>query len=455
LSLVSFPATAAASEARKVADVPASDNSFASIANVSADGRRVLFSAGVNTVSVSADTTTGTVHDLPGAAIRQSSQSPSGLQVVWGSRTCRPRIRAASSDGLGAARELQLPARYARYGVDGLTVADDGRVLARLGPCRRGRVDRPRVILSAAPEATTMEVVAQSRSGYSEWPVSQSGRVFALCTPVRRTKSQWTSEVTLIDTRAGLTVRRARLSTNSVAIGPYCVASDAGTATMMVIRAREARNKFTNVGVTVGGQGTPRFSLPGGTRDHGVGLEAVSPNGEQVVTSFSGLGVREATVINTRTGRYSRAFRPPNFGGTWTASDVGGMPLLPWSPFAPAVVVMHRGSVGVFDTRTLKTKRVGRVVPRFGGLRTTCFLPSGRVLMASVPDRRSARQQLFVTDIQRTRVSRIDTSALGTVTSVSCEAAGSADMVVVATSSGTLYAVAASTIDGSPLTVSQ
>jgi hypothetical protein len=222
---------------------------------------------------------------------------------------------------------------------------------------------------------------------------------------------------------------------------------------MMVIRARKARHMFTNVGVTVGGQGTPRFSLPGGTRDHGIGLEAVSPDGEQVVTR---LDVQEATVINTRTGRYSRAFRPPPYGGTWSFTGVDGMPLLPWSPFAPAVVLTSRGSVGIFNPRTLKTKRVGRVLsPRGGGMRTTCFLPSGRVLMASVPDRRFARQQLFVTDIRRTRVSRIDTSAVGTVTSMSCEAAGSGDTVVVATSAGALYAVAASTIDGSPFTVSQ
>jgi hypothetical protein len=183
-----------------------------------------------------------------------------------------------------------------------------------------------------------------------------------------------------------------------------------------------------------------------------IGLEAVSPDGEQVVTRFD---VEEATVINTRTGRYSRAFRPPRYGGTRTYAALDGMPPLPWSPFAPAVVVAHRGSVGIFNPDTLKTERVGRVVAPRGGLRTTCFLPSGRALMASVSDRRSAQQQLFVSDIRRTRLSPIDTTALGALTSVSCEAAGSADRVVVATSRGALYAVAASTIDGSPFTVSQ
>jgi hypothetical protein len=451
VSLVSFPATATASEARKIANVPASDGGSAGIANVSADARRVLLSAGGGIVS--ADTTTGMVAELPGAALGRSSQSPSGRHVVWGSRTCRPRIRAASSDTVDAARDLQLPARYARYGIDGLTVADDGRVMVRLGPCRDGRVDRPRVILSAAPEATAMEVVAQSRSGYAEWPVSQSGRVFGLCTPVRRTKSQWTSEVTVVDPRAGLTVRRSRLLTNRVGLGPECVASDAGTATMMVIRARKARNKFTNVGVSVGGQGTPRFSLPGGTRDHGIGLEAVSPNGRQVVTDFD---AREATLIDTRTGRYSHAFHP-RLDGQAGFIIAEGMPLSRWSPFAPALVFTQSdGAVVSFDPRTLRFKRLGPLTRRapFGALRT-CMLPSGRVLFAAMADRREAAQQLIVTDERRTRVLRIDTSALGTVTSVSCEAAASADAVVIATSSGVLYAVTASTIDGSPFTVRQ
>jgi hypothetical protein len=81
------------------------------------------------------------------------------------------------------------------------------------------------------------------------------------------------------------------------------------------------------------------------------------------------------------------------------------------------------------------------------------MLPSGRILFGAHADQREAAQQLFLTDERRTRVSRIDTSALGTVTSVSCEAAGSADAVAVATSSGALYAIAASSIDGSPFTV--
>ena len=449
-SLALFPATANAGEARKVADVPATGVPQEGIAHVSADAGRVLLSAGRAVVSV--DTTIGAVVGLPGAAGWRASQSLSGRHLVWSSRTCRPRVLAATSDAVAAARELQLPARYARYGLDGLTVADDGRVLVRLGRCRSGRVDRPRVILSAAPGATALDVVAQSRSRYADWPVSQSGRVFGLCAPVRQTKSQWTSEVTVVDARAGLKVRRSRLSTNVTSVGPECVASDAGTATMTVIRARKARNKFTNVGVTVGGAGAPRFSLPGGTRDHGLGLEAVSPDGEQVVTSFSAF-VREATLINTRTGRHSRAFRPrPGSQGGFEI--FGGMPHTRWSPYAPALVFPGTsGAAVIFDPRTLRFRRLGPMVrTRFAAVRM-CMLPSGRILFAVNQDRREAAQQLFVTDERRTRVSRIDTSALGTVTSVSCEAAGSADAVVVATSAGALYALAASAIDGSPFTV--
>jgi hypothetical protein len=60
-----------------------------------------------------------------------------------------------------------------------------------------------------------------------------------------------------------------------------------------------------------------------------------------------------------------------------------------------------------------------------------------------------------VTDERRKRVSQIDTNALGVVTAVSCEAAASADAVLIATSSGVLYEATASTIDGSPFTVRQ
>jgi hypothetical protein len=364
-------------------------------------------------------------------------------------RSCGARILVARTDAIGEARELARPAGYARYGIDGIIVANDGRVLVRMGPCRYGNVDRPRAILTATPGGSKLRVLARSRSGYAGWPVSESGRVFAMCVPVKRTKSSWTSELTLVDVRDGLTVKRARLTTNVTSLGPECVASDAGTATMMVIRNRKTPRKFTNLGVSVGRNGTARFSLPGGTRDHGIGLETASPDGSQVITRFTGL---DATVINTRTGRYSRPFRSDD-GGMAGFVYIDGMPLTRWSPYAPALLITHSdGSVHIFNPDTLKTTRLGRgLASRIGGLRT-CFLPSGRVLIAATPDRREARQQLFVSDTRRTRVSPIDTSALGTVTSVSCEAAKSADTIVIATASGALYSVSASSIDGSPIT---
>lgn len=447
--LALWPTGAMASEARRIADVPATDSPLDAIANVSADGQRVLVSAAGSTLS--ADAATGGATELPRAALRQSSQSPSGEYVVWNSSgtRCRTQLRVGRSDALAAARVVETPAAYARYGIDGITVADDGRVLARVGPCRDGSVGDPRAILSAAPDASRLEPVARARGSFADWPVSQSGRVFAICVPVRRSRSQWTSEVTVVDVRDGLKVRRARLSTNTTGLGPACVASDAGTATMMVIRRRKAPHKFTNVGVTVGGRGTPRFSLPGGTLEHGIGLDAVSPDGSQVVTRFD---VDEATVINTRSGRYSRAFRPTDGGAGFVVFN--GMPLMRWSPFAPALVITRSDGWALsFNPRTLRTTRLGRVVRgRFGGIRP-CFLPSGRILLAATPRRSEALQELFVSDPGRRRVSRIDTSALGTVTSVSCEAAQSADAVVVATASGALYSVAASSIDGSPITV--
>jgi hypothetical protein len=402
------------------------------------------------------DATTGTSRQLAALPLGgRSSQSPAGDWAAWVTRTsersCPRRIAVGRTDGLEPPRRLVLPDAYTGSAVNGVTVGAGGRVTVRVGRCDDGwepSASESRAILTADPGSTSLRVVASSRSSYAEWPVSQDGRVFAVCAPVARTKSTWTSQVTVVDSRNGLAVRHARLSTNVVSLGPECIASDAGTATMMVIRARKAPHKFTNVGVTVGGRGTPRFSLPGGTRDHGIGLGSVSPDGTQVVTRFD---VPQATVIHTTTGRYSRSFRPPDFGGVWTSIGLDGTPDLPWSPFAPGVVVPARGSVGIFDPRTLKTARVDRVVPRRGSLGKPCFLPSGRVLMASVPDRRFAPQQLFVTDIRRTRALRIDTSAIGTVSAVSCDAAASGKVFAASADTGLVYEMAADAIDGAPL----
>lgn len=291
-------------------------------------------------------------------------------------------------------------------------------------------------------------MVARSRSGYAEWPVSQDGRVFAVCAPIRRGRHRLVAKVTVVDARQGLSVDSARSTTNITDLGPDCVASNAGTATMTVIRRRKARRKFTTIGVTVGRRGTPRFSLPGGTRDHGIGLETVSPDGKQVVTRFD---VPEATVIQTVTGRHSRAFRPSRGGwiGFPLAGVWEGVPAITWSPFAPAVVKVGRRAVEVFNPRTFRSSRLLRITSHRGGARP-CFLPSGRVLVAVSRDVESPRQELFVTNRQRTRVKRIDTGQLGSPSSVSCEAAGIAGKVFVATTAGRVFEVTAEAIDGSP-----
>ena len=454
-----LPTSAAATTARPIGQLAESAGKQLTIESVSGDGRHVLLEQRSSSPGDPGETlwaldaTTGASRQLAALPLSgRYSQSPAGDWAAWvtkpSARSCPRPVHVARTDGSEPPRRLVLPGAYARYAVNGVTVGAGGRVTVRVGPCRNGfEPSESRAILTADPGSASFRVLASSRSGYSDWPVSQDGRVFAVCAPVVRRKSGWTSQITVVDSRDGLSVSRARLSTN-LEEGPYCVASNAGTATMMVIRARKAAHRFTNVGVTVGGRGTPRFSLPGGTRDHGIGLEAVSPDGTQVVTRFD---VPEATVIDTASGRYSRSFRPPDFGGTWTHTALQGMPALPWSPFAPAVVVPARGSVGMFDPRTQKTTRVGRVVPRFGGLRTTCFLPSGRVLLAAVPDRRLARQELFVTDARRARALPIDSSAIGTVTSISCDAAAAGKVFAASADTGRVYELAANDIDGSPL----
>jgi hypothetical protein len=445
--------SAAATTARPVGQLPDSAGQRLTIESVSADGAHILLTkrnSSPGETLWALDATTGTSRQLTALPLwGRYSQSPAGDWAAWvakpSARSCPQPVDVGRTDGSEPPRRLVLPDAEARLAVNGLTVGADGRVIARVGPCKDGRESRAsRAILTADPGSTRFRVLARSRSSYSRWPVSQDGRVFAVCAPVVRGKSTWTSQVTVVDSRNGLSVRHARLSTNRPG-GPECLASNAGTATMMVIRARKAAHRYTNVGVTVGGHGTPRFSLPGGTRDHGIGLETISPDGTQVATRFD---VPQATVIHTTTGRYSRAFRPR--GGSAGFVHTDGIPLVRWSPFAPVVALTrHDGSVLIFNPRTLRTTRVGRVASHRGGIRT-CFLPSGRVLLAAQPDRRLPRQQLFVTDTRRTRALRIDTSAIGTVTSVSCDAAASGKVFAASADTGLVYEMAANAIDGSP-----
>jgi hypothetical protein len=224
--------------------------------------------------------------------------------------------------------------------------------------------------------------------------------------------------------------------------------------------AKAARRDFRTAGVTVGGTGSPGFQLPYGVAIPNAGLEAASPSGEEVVTA---LDTPTAIVIRTATGRYSRPFRNPTESIQSAASFGGGymsdQAILPWDPFAPAIVSVWaqeraRGyRVRVFDPHSLKSSQPTSVPdlnvhshPR------VCFLPSGRVLLEIRADSgKNAPSRLLVSDAQRSRFTALDAVRLGTVSSISCDAAASGKVFAATAGTGLVYEVRANTIDGSPL----
>jgi hypothetical protein len=396
-----LPASAAATTARPVGQLPDSAGQRLTIESVSTDGARVLLTKAGSSPGVTLwtlDTTTGVSRQLAALPLwGRYSQSPAGDWAAWvtkpGARSCPRSVDVARTDGSEPPRRLVAPDAYARMAVNGLTVGAGGRVTVRVGPCEDGREPSDsRAILTADPGSTMLRVLAHSRSNYSDWPVSQDGRVFALCRRTKVAGLRAVAELTVVDSGAQLEVSRARLPYRYAPLGPACVASDAGTATMTALRRRPGVGEkaklrdYRVAGVTARGDRSPRFELPYGVAIPNAGLEAASPSGDEVVTGFSTFGTT-AIVIRTATGRHSRPFRTPTDGLYATPSSGGqftlGQPMLPWDPFAPAIVAFggqgRRGfAVRVINPHTLKTSRAATLPadPRADRTRA-CFLPPG------------------------------------------------------------------------------
>jgi hypothetical protein len=464
LMIALSPAAASASFARPVAQIPNSGGLGLDIKHVSADGGRILVtqeSDQSNSTAIEAlwsvDTAAGTATELLADAggARYFSLSPAGDWAGWA--TARPRsscartVHVARTDGSTPPTRLSLPDPYTRTGVDGLTVSAGGRVTVRVTRCQSSRNV---AILTADPGATTFRVAASSRSGSTRWPVSQDGRVFAMCRPRGST-----AQLTVVDSDPELTVRRASLRFN-VRGTVSCVASDAGTATMSIIRHRRGASRagvrhYRRAGVTIGPRGTSRFQLRYGLAVRDPWLGSVSPSGDEVITELRG---GQAVVIRTDTGRAGRPFRTPQvilnvpLAG---APYAFGAPNAPWSPFGPVIMlsdIRGTGSVRIVDPHARRVTRAFRVVtPRRSPGARVCFLPSGRVLL-DVETMLSA-SQLVISDARRSRFTRIDASALGVVASASCGAAAAGRLFVATIDNGMIYELDANAVDESPVTL--
>jgi hypothetical protein len=463
LAFTLFTTGAQATGARPVAQVPGSAGLGLAIQAVSENGGQILLTQESDQGNFTrdeslwlVDTATGQPTRLPAeaGAVRSFSLSPLGEWAAWASTArrggCARQVFVVPTDGSAPPTRLALPGPHARAAVDAVTVADNGRVTIRVAGCES---HTSRAILTADPGQTQLRTLVSARSSAARWPASQDGRVLAVCRPRGRN-----AVLTVVDSDPELTVKSATLRFNGER-SVDCVASDAGTATMSVIRhrpgaPRKGLRHYRRAGVTVGPDATTRFQLPFGVAVEHYRLETASPAGDAVTTSFL---ARKAVVIDTRSGRHGRPFRSPE--ATLSAPPAGGpavsgQPTAPWSPFASAIVVSdirRGGGVRILDPRTGRLSRLFRVTaPRRSFGARACFLPSGRVLL-DVESMLSA-SQLAVSDPGHSRFSQIDTSGIGTVDSVSCGAAAAGRVFVGTVDTGMIYALDANTLDESPLT---
>lgn len=459
-------APSGASDVRRVAQLPPGSGDATQIADVSADGQKLLVSTSDSGSLWSVLNDGATVTQMATSGIAPlANQSPSGSYVAWVPRRsfarCAHTALVARTGGTVAPKALKLSGRYARKMIDTIAVADDGSVTVRVGPCQ-GDPTQHLALLTAAPGASRLTARARypGRHGPLSWQVSENGRVLVGCGSASK-RGRPLTEMSLIDSRAPQSVRVARVTGRTTTL-VSCVASDSGIGTLAVIHQR-ARHRSTMIVTTIGPTHRSTFSLPFNCRT-GLGINAASSDGRQVIAGLLGsrIGCRtqRASLIDTRRGR-SRSFPAPfrglsEFSGFAVPnSRYGG--LLWWDPFASALVAMDsfKGTAMAFDPRTRRDgPRLKVARPDNAGATTIhpCFLPSGRVLFVA---QSRGVYSLTITDPGRGQLTRIDTRQTGPISSVSCEAASSSGDVMLATPSGHLYSAEAASLDGSALKVVQ
>lgn len=446
---------------RDVGELPGS-NAAAQIANVSQNGERLLLVTSDPDSAWSLDASTGTSVRLGSSAITPlANQSPSGAYTAWVPRAsydaCPRSIYIAENGTETAPRPVVLPRQYSHASVDAIAVSDTGVVTVGVAPCHGRDFFANSAILTGGPRDQQLAVRAAYHADWPEgWQISQNGRVFVGCGMVSH-HGQSSPEMSLIDSRAPQQLRTAQLSSGSA---PNCIASNAGTATMTAYR-HAGTPASVIVGLTIGTGEKRPFRFAADCQNGGGDLGVVSPSGAQVVAGINSHSIschqQRVTLINTTTAQ-SRSFQHP-FGYLREETGVLGPNTARlwssfgfWDPFAPALGEMDsfEGVVGILNSQTLKSSHALKIFPPDGrnGKISPCFLPSGRILFVG---RSHGKYSVLVTNATRTRVSVIDTTQIGAISSASCEAVATTGEVFLTTPAGHVYAVSADALDGSPL----
>jgi hypothetical protein len=408
--------------------------------------------------------------------------SRDGGWVAWAAhppnRDCVTEAYVAPTEGAAAPRRIALPPTYRLSWITGIAAGPGGRVTIRVAACGDNVAESTdeRAILTADPGATQFRVLVQGRPTDAEhWPISQDGRVFGACQLTKRAGRPF-AKLTVVESEPALRVRVAVLAYGQIRRPdlPGCVVSDSGLGTMTIFQAKGPGKQphdhwqkfYRGAGITIGDAGTKRFRLPWGLMIPGFDVLAATPNGDTVLLGQVGLNVQKPVVrvMHTVTSSYSRAVSAsrvfPRGGAQLTATSdrepASGMPL-PWDPFAASILTVYAGNVSAFDPLTLHATRPMRVAPP-GPSRsnyTICFLPSKRVLIKTISTSapNQPRWNLYMSDPSRSRFGALAVSALGSVSSISCDAVGSNKLFLAAAETGEVFEAPATGLDDSPLTV--
>jgi hypothetical protein len=405
------------------------------------------------------------------------SQSRDGRYVAWQRGECASAVRLAQPGSDQPPARIAFPARYGHHDLEALAVAADGRVTALLdrNKCYRGPGIHVinsglKAIVTAEPGAPRFSVVATSRNRLADWPISPDGRTFAGCLPLSSLagRNGQRGEVIAVRTEPTFAVHRttvkyARVSSRFV--GPYCAASDAGTATMSVRQATRDGEAFTALFATVGlSQGPLRATGPDALFD---GITGLTPDGRRALlhTKLRG-SMPFVSLVDVARGRVDRRFELPRsvLGGPHGPIAQEGFPgsVLSWDPAGGTAVgtYFRRGDEeNVRDLFLFHLSSGVATMPLRGlppesaaGLLRPCYLPSGRILIA---DSRRAGMALLLSNVSRTRFRPLSATRLGSVLDVLCDPMRPGTVLFAANRSEDtitdVWSVEASAIDGSPL----
>jgi hypothetical protein len=180
------------------------------IANVSADGKRLLVVTNTPTALWTTEVGGQAVEVAHSGFPPLANQSPSGNYLAWvprrGPWKCATKLYVAPSVAPAASKVFELPATYRHQSFNAVAIADDGTVTVGVGACSEPFSQF--AVLTASQAQSELETRMQYRKrGFRvQRVVSNNGRVFVGCGTVTE-RGKRVAKMTVIDSRAPQTAR--------------------------------------------------------------------------------------------------------------------------------------------------------------------------------------------------------------------------------------------------------